>query len=315
MSSVSLAQGEREKLAKRKLNPVPRHVRAISYTLTTLFAISTLFPLLIVLSASFSTQDAISTFGYTLLPREFSLEGYKYIWENIDQIFRAYGVTILTTVIGTLYVLIIDFMYAYVLSRPSFPWKKFFTFFAFFTMLFSGGMLAQYMITTTVYNLQDTFWVLFLPVGVSPMHIIIMRTYLKTNIPNEVIESAQIDGASEWTCLFKIIIPMAVPVIATIGLFLAIFYWNDWQQGFLYIFRNESIVPIQLLIRRIEQDALYLSSNANSIGASVEEMKSTLPVDSFRMGLVIVAVLPILLSYPFFQKYFMTGLTVGSVKG
>lgn len=315
MSDTSLASLKHKRFANKSLSSVPRHVTGISYALTTLFAISTLFPLLLVISASFSTQDAISYYGYTVLPREISLDGYKYIWENIDQILNAYGITILTTVFGTLYGLAIDFMYAYVLSRPNFPWKRFFTFFAFFTMLFSGGMLASYMVITTVYHLQDTFGALVLPMGVTAMHIIIMRTYLTTNIPNEVIESAEIDGASEWVCLFKIIIPMAVPVIATIGLFLAIAYWNDWQMGFLYIFRNESIVPIQLLIRRIEQDALYLSSNANSLGASVEEMKSTLPVDSFRMGLVIVSILPILLSYPFFQKYFMTGLTVGSVKG
>lgn len=315
MSDTTLASMKNRRLAKKSLSPVPHHLKGISYVLTTLFAISTLFPLLIVISASFSTQDAISYYGYTIFPKEISFDGYKYIWENIGQIVNAYGITILTTVFGTIYGLIIDFMYAYVLSRPQFPWKKFFTFFAFFTMLFSGGMLSSYMVMTTVYHLQDTFWALVLPMGVTAMHIIIMRTYLTTNIPNEVIESAEIDGASEWVCLFKIIIPMAVPVIATIALFLAIAYWNDWQQGFLYIFRNESIVPIQLLIRRIEQDALYLSSNANSLGASVEEMKSTLPIDSFRMGLVIVSILPILLSYPFFQKYFMTGLTIGSVKG
>ena len=136
-----------------------------------------------------------------------------------------------------------------------------------------------------------------------------------TNIPNEVIESAQIDGASEFTCLIKIIIPMAVPVIATIALFLVVMFWNEWMKSFLYIFQNKQLVPIQLLIKRIEDDIKYLASNANALGSAAMEMQSTVPVDSFRMGLVIIAILPMLIAYPFFQKYFMTGLTIGSVKG
>lgn len=313
--SISQAINNGTAVKQKKIRQVPMHVSAVSYIITIGFALFTVFPLLLVLSSSFASQDAIDIYGYSIIPKELSLAGYEYILENIGQIARAYGVTVCCTVFGTVYGVVISFMYAYVLSRPQFPWKKFFTFLAFFTMLFSGGMLGNYIVVTTVYHLQDTIFAMILPLGVSAMNIIIMRTYLTSNIPNEVIESAYIDGATEFRCLFSIIIPMAVPVIATIGLFVAVGYWNDWMQGFLYIFRNDSIVPIQLLIRRIEQDALYLSSNAASLGASAEEMKSSLPVDSFRMGLVIVSILPMLIAYPFFQKFFMTGLTVGSVKG
>lgn len=302
-------------LKNNGLRLVPLHVTLISGILTTLFAISTILPLLIVISASFSTEDAIKLFGYTFIPKQISLDGYKYIWENRNQIFHAYGMTIFTTVCGVLYGLTISFLYAYVLSRPQFPWKKFFTFFAFFTSLFGGGMLSSYMVMTTIYHLQDTIFALILPLGVSAMNIIIMRTYITSNIPNEVVESAQIDGAREWTILVKIILPMAVPVIATIGLFLTVGYWNDWMQGFLYIFRNKSLVTIQLLIRRIEEDALYLTSNAAAMGTAAQQMEDTLPITSFRMGLVIVAILPMLIAYPFFQKYFITGMTIGSVKG
>lgn len=314
-TSSAVKKQTTHRFGKNGLRPVPRHVSVISGILTTLFAISTLFPLIIVISASFSTQNAITQYGYTFLPKELSIEGYSYIWDNRYQIFHAYGMTILTTVCGVIYGLVITFMYAYVLSRPQFPWKKFFTFFAFFTSLFGGGMLANYMVMTTLYHLQDTFFALFLPMGVSAMNIIIMRTYMTTNIPNEVVESAQIDGAHEHTILLKIILPMSVPVIATVGLFLTVGFWNDWMQGFLYIFKNDRLITIQLLIRRIEEDALYLSTNAGALGASVEQMRGTLPVDPFRMGLVIVAILPMLIAYPFFQKYFLTGMTVGSVKG
>ena len=316
MSNTAIAIENGRKLKRKSmLRPVPRHVTAIGYTIATLFALSTIFPLLLVISSSFSSQDAIIDYGYGLWPKEFSLEGYNYIWKNINQILNAYGITIGVTVCGTLYGLTIMFMYAYVLSRPSFPWKTFFTFLSFFTTLFSGGMLANYLVITTMYHLQDTFWVLFVPLGVSCMHIVIMRTYMTTNIPNEVIESAQIDGASEFTCLIKIIIPMAVPVIATIALFLVVMFWNEWMKSFLYIFQNKQLVPIQLLIKRIEDDIKYLASNANALGSAAMEMQSTVPVDSFRMGLVIIAILPMLIAYPFFQKYFMTGLTIGSVKG
>ena len=309
MSNTAIAIENGRKLKRKSmLRPVPRHVTAIGYTIATLFALSTIFPLLLVISSSFSSQDAIIDYGYGLWPKEFSLEGYNYIWKNINQILNAYGITIGVTVCGTLYGLTIMFMYAYVLSRPSFPWKT-------FTTLFSGGMLANYLVITTMYHLQDTFWVLFVPLGVSCMHIVIMRTYMTTNIPNEVIESAQIDGASEFTCLIKIIIPMAVPVIATIALFLVVMFWNEWMKSFLYIFQNKQLVPIQLLIKRIEDDIKYLASNANALGSAAMEMQSTVPVDSFRMGLVIIAILPMLIAYPFFQKYFMTGLTIGSVKG
>ena len=300
---------------KSKLRPVPRHVTVIGYIITTLFAITTIFPLLLVIASSFSSQDAIIDYGYGLWPKEFSLEGYQYIWKSANQIFHADGITIAVTVVGTLYGLTIMFMYAYVLSRPYFPWKPFFTFLSFFTTLFSGGMLANYLVITTIYHLQDTFWVLFLPLGVSCMHIVIMRTYMTSNIPNEVIESAQIDGASEFTCLVKIIIPMAIPVLATIALFLVVMFWNEWMKAFLYIFQNDSLVPIQLLIKRIEDDIKYLASNANALGSAAAEMQSTIPQDSFRMGLVLIAILPMLIAYPFFQKYFMTGLTIGSVKG
>ncbi len=298
-----------------KLIDTPLYIKGMGYLITTIFALSMIFPILIVISTSFTSQDYIQMNGYQMFPVEFDLTGYRYLFKNINQIANAYGITIAMTAFGTVFGVVCSFFYAYVIARPQFPWRMAFTFYVFFTTLFSGGALSSYLINTQYYHLQDTFWILALPGAIAPMNIIIMRTYIQSSIPEGVIESARIDGAKELTTLFKIVMPMSIPVIATIGLFLAVAYWNEWYRAMLYITEKDNLAPVSLIIQRIERNIDYLNNNASAMGALAEEERKNIPADSFRMALVIIAIAPMLIAYPFFQKFFMGGLTVGSIKG
>lgn len=294
----------------------PKWVTVMGFTLTGFLALMSIMPIFLILGISFSSEESIRLYGYQFIPSEVSFSGYEYIFRNIGPILKAYGVTFAVAALGTVYGLTIMFGYAYMLSRPDFPWKKQFNFYVLVPMLFSGGLIPTYIIMTNVYHLGDTFWVLFVGGGVSSMYIYIMRTYLATSVPNEVIEAATIDGAGTICCLVKIVLPMAIPSIATIGLFLVVYFWNDWYTAFLYILRNNDIVPISLLIQRIEKDINFLANNREVLGSEAARVyESVIPTDSFRMGLVLVAILPMLIAYPFFQKYFVKGMTIGAVKG
>ncbi|MBE7035755.1 MAG: carbohydrate ABC transporter permease [Ruminococcaceae bacterium] len=304
-----------EPKSKDSIYDVPVLVKALAYTITTLFAFACLYPFLLVVAVSFSDEQAILANGYQLIPEKFSLEGYKYIMQNAGQILWSYGVTIMVTVVGTTLSLFIKSLYAYTISRPSFPWKSQFTFFIFFTTLFSGGMLPKYIINTQMLGLQDSFWALVLPGLCTTMHIIMMRTYMQTAIPNAVVESARMDGAGEFLCYFRIVLPMSIPIIATMALFAVTMFWNDWYRAFLYIVSNTKMIPIQLLLQRLETETKFLQQNAADFGGSVSAMQQDIPTETFKMCLVVTVVTPILIFYPFFQQYFVNGITVGAVKG
>ncbi len=223
------------KRKKSLTDDMPLLFKAFALFITTLLSLACIIPFWLTISISLTEDTALRMNGYGLIPSVFSTEAYEYILKNGTQIVRSYGVTIFITVFGTLLGIIIMTMLAYTLSRPNFPWKKQFTFIVFFTMLFSGGMVSTYIIFTSVYHLRDTIWALILPCCCTPMYILILRTYMSTSIPPAVLESARIDGAKEFTCYWKIVLPMAVPSIATISLFLAVNYWNNWNNAFLYI--------------------------------------------------------------------------------
>lgn len=304
---------------RRKLNTsafdVPVYVQAIAYIITTALALMCILPFLLTVSISFSDEAALREHGYSLIPPAFSLEGYSYLMKNSAQIIRSYGVTIFVTLSGTILGLFIMTLFAYVVSRRYFPWRRSFTFVALFTMLFSGGMLPSYIINSHFLHLKDNILALILPCCMSAMYVLILRTFMATSIPDSVVESAKIDGAHEFTCYFKIVLPMAVPAIATIALFVAVNYWNNWFQGFLYIVTNTKIMPIQLLLKRMENEVQFLANNAGQMGvAEAAAMKESIPGETIRMCLVVLVVLPILVSYPFFQRYFVQGITVGAVK-
>ena len=229
-----------------------------------------------------------------------------------SKIFRAFGVTIFVTVLGTVVNATMTSLYAYVISRSNFPFRRFFTVFALVTMLFTPGMVATYLIVSNMLYLKDTIWALILPMALGPFNILVMRTFFIKTVPDSIIESARIDGATELRIFTKIVLPLAVPGIATISLFAALGYWNDWFNALLYI-QNDNLVPLQYLLMKIQSNLDFLAKNAG-MGAQIQGGLAALPSESARMAIVVVSTLPIALTYPFFQKYFVGGLTIGGVK-
>lgn len=273
-----------------------------------------IYPLLLVISISFTDQAAINQVGYKLIPPQLSLDAFRYIFMGGGMgIGHAYLVTITSTVCGTVLSVIVIAFYAYPLSRPGLKYKKFFTFYIFFTMLFSGGLLAWYMVVTKIYHLGNTIFALILPLAMNAWYVIIMRTFFQTSVPISIIESAKIDGAGEMRILFKIVLPISLPAIATIALFQTLVYWNDWFNPMLLI-TDKKMYNLQFLLQVMIKNIQQMSdSNINADVAS--RFAGQIPEDSVRMALCVVAMGPILIVYPFFQKYFIQGLTVGAVKG
>ena len=270
-------------------------------------------PFIFVVIISFTSEQALQMNGYRFWPEEWSLGAYKYIFTSGSQIMRSYGITIIVTVLGTLIGLTIMTTYAYALSRKNFAYRKFFTKLIFIPMLFSGGMVASYLVVTKFLGLKNTIWALILPICVSSFHIIILRTFFKTTVPDAVVESAKIDGASEWTLFLKIVLPISLPAIATIALFLTLGFWNDWFNAMLYIDKN-SLIPLQYLLIRLETSMEFLANNTAVLGTNAVEAAASMPKDTAKMAIVVITTLPIIFAYPFFQKYFVSGLTVGAAK-
>ena len=295
---------------------VPFLVKAISYVLTTAFSALCVIPLLLTISISFTEEKSLALDGFHFWPKVFSLKSYEYIIENGSMVWQAYGVTILVTIVGTIITLLVTSMFAYAISRRSFPWGYGLSFFAYFTTLFSGGMVSSYIINTTVYGLRDNPLILVLSGAIGAMNILIVRTYMRTSVPDSVIESAKIDGAGEFLCFWKIVIPMSVPVLATIGLMRAVGLWNDWNTSYLYLPTNDAWAPLQLVLKKIEKNVEYLASQSQYLTQEErDKMMAEMPSDGFRMALTVMVAMPLVIAYPFFQKYFAKGLTVGAVKG
>lgn len=271
------------------------------------------FPYLLAISISFTSETALETNGFSLIPSDFTLETYNFLFLNWQKLLQAYSNTIIVTLIGTAIVLIITLTLGYVLSRKTFKWRNSLSVFIFITMLFNAGMTANYMIMTQVLHLNDTIWALILPLSVNPFWIFIARTYFVTSIPDSIVESATIDGANELTIFTKMILPLSLPVAATIGLFSTLTYWNDWFNAKLYI-DNSQLDTLQYFLVRMEESAQYLTNNAATLGAYAVEIVSNIPDQTLMMATMVIATLPLALAYPFFQRYFVSGLTVGAIK-
>lgn len=278
------------------------------------FAFICVYPFLFVIVISLTSEESLTKNGYSIFPEKWSFAAYEYIFKAGDQLLHSYGVTILITVIGTLVSLLVISLYAYAISRKNFSYRGFFSFIAFFTMLFNGGLVPTYLVVTQMLHLKDTLWALILPLVMNAFYILILRTFYSTTVPDAIIESAKIDGAGELRAFFTIVVPISLPGIATIGLFATLGYWNDWFNALLYI-DNPSLVPLQSMLMRIENSMQFLLTNAqlSSSGQSLELLR-TLPQEATRMALVVLATVPIACAYPFFQRYFVQGLTIGAVK-
>ncbi|MGX7352409.1 ABC transporter permease [Enterococcus canis] len=306
-------------MAKKKVSTVK--IRSFNPTanlifniLIALFAISCVIPFFFVIIISVTSEGSLAANGYRFWPEEFSLDAYRYIFQGAmsGRIIHALGVSVFITVVGTIVNATMTSLYAYVISRSNFPFRKFFTVFALITMLFSPGMVANYLVMTNMLQLKDTIWALILPLALGPFNILVMRTFFKKTIPDSIIESARIDGASEMKIFIDIVLPLAVPGIATISLFAALGYWNDWFNALLYI-QKDSLVPLQYLLMKIQNNLEFLSRSTD-MGAAAQQSLGALPSESARMAIVVLSTLPIALTYPFFQRYFVGGLTIGGVK-
>lgn len=294
---------------------VNRISKKTSFILNIIFLIWSLvciLPLLLVVIVSFSSEQSIFENGYTFFPSEWSMDAYNFFFRLGDQLIRSYGITIFVTVVGTVFSLAITAMFAYVLSRSDYAYNRLFTLLMLFTMLFNGGIVATYMVNTQMLGLGDSVWALIFPMSLNAFYVIVLRTFYK-GIPMEIIEAARIDGASEFKTFFRIVLPLAKPGLATIGMFTMIAYWNDWFLGMLYIV-DQKKYPVQTLLWSMQNSLEFMKqSSANAL--EYAEMAANAPTDSGRMALTVLVVLPILLAYPYFQKYFVKGLTVGGVKG
>jgi len=286
----------------------------IAYAFTGLLALICLVPFLMVLSGSFSSEAAITANGFSLLPQDFSLEAYRTVFKEPMVVVRAYATTIILTAAGTGIGLLVQTMTAYVLSRKDFEWRNDFSFFFYFTTLFSGGLVPTFILYTQTLNLQDSYFALLLPLVFSVYNLLVMKSYI-TAIPDSLVESARIDGCGEIRTLFQIVFPLIKPALATVGLFIALAYWNDWYNAMLYI-KSDTKYPLQYFlyqqVNNIETYKKLISSNAIS-GAVVSSM--SLPTQTLKMALTIVVTGPIILAFPFVQKYFVQGITIGAVKG
>jgi len=278
-----------------------------------IFSAFCLIPFFLLVSASFTSEMSIIREGYSFIPGELSLESYRFIFQKSDEIFRAYGISVLVTVIGTVTSLILMALFAYPLSKRDLPLRNVFSFIVFFTMLFHGGLVPTYLIYTNLLDVKNTLFALIIPgLLVNAFYVILMRTFFTTSVPDAVLESAHIDGAGEARVFVQILLPLSLPVLATVGLFQLINYWNDWYNGLIYL-TDSKLYSIQVLLNTILLNVQYLLNNVDY--SSRLDGNDVIPTQGVRIAIAVLGVLPILIAYPFFQRYFVKGLTVGAVKG
>ena len=278
-----------------------------------LLALVCFMPALLVLTVSFSAESSVVSKGYSYWPNVWSLESYRYLGRQIEYIGRAFLNSIGVTVVGTAIGLVLCSTMGYALSRPNYRLRKFFTWYIFIPMLFSGGLVASYMINAQILGLKNTYWALILPICCSSFYIIIMLTFFQTSVPDAIIESAKIDGARQIRIFVQIVLPISLPAVATIGLFFTFAYWNDWLMAKYYLNSNmQDLFPLQYVLIALESSIEFLSRNSQFMAPGET---SSIPSETVRMAMVMIAVVHIACSYPFFQKYFISGLTIGAVKG
>ena len=278
-----------------------------------LLALCCLLPFALLITSSLTQEKSLIQNGYSLFPKQMGLDSYLYMLRNSGRIGRAYGITLFVSAFGTSVSLLLTTLTAYPLSRKEFYGRNVIAFYIFFTMLFNGGLVPTYIMYTRYLHIRNTIWSLIVPsLLLNAFYIIMIRTYLMTNIPDAVVEAARIDGAGEWYTLFKIVLPMSTPMVATMSLLIGLSYWNDWKNG-LYYLTDSSLFSIQNILNRMLQDVQFLKSGAG--GAEASEIAATLPSTGIKMAIAVVGALPVLVIYPFFQKFFVKGITIGAVKG
>ncbi len=297
-----------------RLGTVSIPVEILFHIIIGLFSVLCVVPFIFVIIISFSSEASLKEIGYSFIPQSLSLHAYNYMFELGDQLWRSFFNSIFVTLVGTGLSVLICILYSYALFRKDFKYRTFFTFFSFFTMIFGGGLTPTYMVSKNLLGLHDNYAALIVPLLVSPFIIIIMRTFFQSSVPEALIESASIDGSGEYRTLFQIVVPISKPGIATISLLNMLSYWNEWFTALLYI-NSPQYIPLQYLLMRMQQQVEFLVNNSSRVGAEAASIAAQLPKDSLRMAMVVVIVIPIAFAYPFFQRYIISGLTIGAVKG
>lgn len=315
MSSVpnfSLAEYTKKARIVKTSKIVRRHgpmAHVLIHVALILISICFVLPLLLVVAGSFSTEQDITQFGYSLIPHHLTLGAYQYLFNNADLILSAYGVTIAVTIIGSSLSLLIMSLLAYAISRRDFRYRRVLSFFTLFTMLFNGGLVPTYLLMTQLFHVQDTLLAYILPYLIVPLYVLLLRTYF-AGLPVELIEAARLDGSGEWRIFFQIVVPMSTPALATVGLLSMLLYWNDWFQGLLYI-NNPHLMSLQYLLYQISQNVLLLNTTASQSNVS----SAALPTQSVLMAMAVLAIGPIVFAFLFTQRYFVRGITLGGLKG
>lgn len=283
--------------------------RITAHIVMILLSLAAILPFILLVIASFTDNTTAVREGYSYFPSMWSLEAYQYILKNYSMIFNAYKMTIISTVLGTVGGLLITCLFSYMLSQKELPGRKILTFMVLLTMLFNGGLVPTYLIYSSMFHIKDTVWALVIPnLLMNGFNVILVKNYFENSIPGELYESARIDGAGELLIFFRIALPLSKPIMATVGLLMGITYWNDWQNG-LYYLNDRSLYTIQNVLNQINQNIAYLAQTGASVNVS------DLPTTTARMAIAVIGILPIVLVYPFFQKYFVKGITMGAVKG
>lgn len=284
-------------------------IEIISYIFVGIFVLLCIIPFLVVISISLSSEDSILKFGYSIIPKVFSADAYRVLFKNPGTILQSYKITIFITVVGTVLSLFIGSMFAYAISRRDFKLSSCLSFFIYFTMLFSGGLVPTYMLISKYLNLSNTVWAIILPLCIGQWNIFLLKSFFKS-VPFEIIEAAKIDGASEYSAFFRVVLPIARSGVATVGVFVVLTYWNDWYNAMLYL-TNPSLYTLQYLLQCIMQRLDFLQTASRS-GMVITD---TAPSESLRMATCVVAAGPMIFVFLIFQRYFVKGITVGAVKG
>jgi putative aldouronate transport system permease protein len=287
---------------------------ALIYTVLTLLALSTILPIVMLIVSSFSSETTILHDGYRFWPRQFSLDAYRYLTKQGRFILNSLSISFTITAIGTASSLFITSLLAYPLSRKDFPLRTPLSFVVFFTLLFNGGLVPTYLVYTQMLHIKNTIFGLLVPnLLMNGFTVILVRTYFATNIPDALIESARLDGAGETLIFFKMVLPLSLPIMATVGLMSGLAYWNDWFNGLIYINKPE-LYSLQNILNRMISNIQYLQQNSSVSGNLAVEV-SKIPTTTVRMAIAAVGAAPVLVIYPFFQRYFVKGIVIGAVKG
>lgn len=274
-----------------------------------------LMPMILMLMSSITDDSTLISEGYSFFPSKFSLYAYEYIFKTGNSVLRAYGVSIILTTIGTLCALTITTLLAYSISKKDMPGRGIITFLVVFSMLFNGGLVPTYIIYTKVFSLNNTFFGLLIPgLLLNGFNVMLMKSYFVTSIPEEILDAAYIDGATETRTFLSVVVPLSKPILATIALFAGIGYWNDWMNGYIYITKRTELYSVQNLLNRMMQNIQYLSQSSSNV-QNANVGLSAIPLASVRMAMATVGILPIIIIYPFVQKHFVKGITLGGVKG